>query len=92
MLCYDIRDPGRLRRTHRVAREHGEPLQYSVFVCDLSQMERIIMVDALRAVIDQNVDTIAVFDLGHVEHRGRPHIVERLGPQAALPDGGPTVV
>lgn len=50
------------------------------------------MVDALRAVIDQRVDTIAIFDLGPVEHGEKAHMVVRLGPQAPLPDGGPTVV
>jgi CRISPR-associated protein Cas2 len=91
LLCYDIRDPGRLRRTHRIAREHGDPLQYSVFVCDLSGAERTTMMDAFRAVVDQQVDTIAVFDLG-LTSATKTQMVERLGPQAALPVQAPRIV
>ena len=31
LLTYDIRDPRRLRRVHRVAKDFGEPLQFAVF-------------------------------------------------------------
>lgn len=41
LLTYDIRHPRRLRRVHGVAKDYGEPLQYSVFVCDLTRIELI---------------------------------------------------
>lgn len=75
-----------------MAREHGDPLQYSVFVCDLSRMERTKMVDALKVAIDQSVDSIVLFDLGPLDHSEKARMVERLGPNAKLPEGGPTVV
>lgn len=28
LVCYDIRDPKRLRRTHKLMKAYGEPLQY----------------------------------------------------------------
>jgi CRISPR-associated protein Cas2 len=39
LLTYDIREPRRLRRVHQVAKDFGDPLQYSVFVCDLTEIE-----------------------------------------------------
>ncbi len=36
LVCYDIRDPARLRRTHKTVLGFGHHLQYSVYVCDLS--------------------------------------------------------
>lgn len=36
LVCYDIRDPKRLRRVAKVLEGHGERIQYSVFRCWLS--------------------------------------------------------
>lgn len=35
LVCYDVRDPGRWRKVHRIVRGHGSRLQYSVFRCRL---------------------------------------------------------
>ena len=39
LIAYDIRDPQRLRRICKLMEAHGERLQYSVFICDLSRGE-----------------------------------------------------
>lgn len=31
LVCYDVRDPRRLRRIHRHLRGYGERIQYSIF-------------------------------------------------------------
>lgn len=31
LVMYDVREPKRLKRVHKVLREWGEPVQYSVF-------------------------------------------------------------
>ncbi len=43
LVCYDIRDPKRLRRVATVLEGHGERIQYSVFRCWLSSsgLERL---------------------------------------------------
>lgn len=43
LVCYDVRDPGRLRRTHKLLKGYGASLQYSIFRCRLSirQLERL---------------------------------------------------
>lgn len=43
LLAYDIRERRRLRRVHQVAKTWGYPLQYSVFVCDLTGSELLMM-------------------------------------------------
>jgi CRISPR-associated protein Cas2 len=92
LLCYDIREPGRLRRVHRVAREWGHPLQYSVFVCDLTPSERIMCIDALAAVADATVDSVTLFDLGKLDGSARVTPVGQIGPSRPLPESGPTIV
>lgn len=92
LVCYDIRDSGRLRLTHRAVRAFGDALQYSVFVCDLSRAERTNLVDSLRAVVDEAVDTVLIFDLGEVRANQTARLVVSLGPKPTLPRGGATVV
>ena len=36
LVCYDIREPKRLRRVAKMLEGHGERIQYSVFRCWLS--------------------------------------------------------
>jgi CRISPR-associated protein Cas2 len=43
LVCYDVRDPERLRRTAKHLEGYGERMQYSVFRCWLTrrEMERL---------------------------------------------------
>lgn len=78
LLMYDIREPGRLRRVHQVAVDHGERLQYSVYVCDLTRQELVAFRRKLRAEMNAAVDSVSIFDLGPSERR-REIRVEHLG-------------
>ena len=42
----------------------GDRVQYSVFVCDLSEVELIKMKTSLELLIDRGQDSIMVIDLG----------------------------
>ena len=64
LLTYDIREPRRLRRVHSVAKDFGEPLQYSVFVCDLTEVELLDLKSELLEEVNTREDSVAVFDLG----------------------------
>jgi CRISPR-associated protein Cas2 len=90
LLVYDIRAARRLRRVHRVASDFGEPLQYSVFVCDLTDTERARLRRRLDGEIKHDVDSVALFDLGPVTGRGL-RCVEHLGASRDVPDPGPRV-
>lgn len=64
LVAYDIRDPARLRRTHATMLGYGDPLQYSVFLCDLSPAEQALMELALLRVIRVSIDSVLIVDLG----------------------------
>ncbi len=64
LVCYDVRDPDRLRRVHDRLLGYGDPLQYSVFVCELSGVERALMEKALSEVANLREDSLVVIDLG----------------------------
>ncbi len=67
LVAYDIRDPVRLRLVHRIVKDHGEPLQYSVFLCDLAPQELTGLKWRLGQAIAHDVDSILVLDLGDQE-------------------------
>jgi CRISPR-associated protein Cas2 len=64
VVCYDVRDPRRLHKTHETMLGYGDPLQYSVFVCDLSASERLLMEEALLDVVKLPDDWVHIIDLG----------------------------
>lgn len=84
IVTYDISDPKRLRRIFRTMKGYGDPLQYSVFQCDLSASERVLMIDALSGIINHREDQVMLINIGPAENRGRQSI-ETLG--RALPEG-----
>ena len=64
LVAYDIRDPVRLRLVHRIVKDHGETLQYSVFLCDLAPQELTGLKWRLGQAMAHDVDSILVLDLG----------------------------
>jgi len=91
LLTYDVREPRRLRRVHRVAKDFGYALQYSVFLCDLDARGRVQLLAALGDEIHTRIDSVALFDLGESDGRG-VRCVEHLGQRQEVPtSGGPAI-
>ena len=90
LVAYDIADPRRLRAVHRIVVAHGESLQYSVYLCDLTEMELVGLRGKLRDVIHHGQDAISIFDLGPA--RGRTaRRVQHMGRPATEPTDGPAI-
>jgi CRISPR-associated protein Cas2 len=64
IVCYDVRDPRRLRRVYRVMRGFGDHVQFSVFRCLLSETQRARMEGRLRDEIDVREDQVLIICLG----------------------------
>ena len=67
IVCYDVSEPGRLSRTHRKMLGYGDPVQYSVFVCELSKKEIVFMRRDIEEVLNLSEDRVLVADLGPLE-------------------------
>lgn len=91
LIAYDIREPKRLRAVHTAMKGFGDPLQYSVFLCDLDGSERIVVRAELRELINEREDSVAIVDLGEAATRGM-ECFEFLGVTLGLPDSGPRIV
>jgi len=84
VVCYDVRDPARLRRTHDTMLGYGDPLQNSVFLCDLSAAELVLLEASLRRVVKRAEASVLVVDLGPASGSARRRI-RSLG-QSRLPE------
>lgn len=92
LIAYDIREDRRLRRVHVTMKRFGYPLQYSVFVCDLDLQEKLGMRAAIGEIINHQVDSIAIIDLGDARGRGT-ECFEFMGARPYdLPEDGATIV
>ena len=70
LVCYDVPDPERLARTYKKMNGFGEPVQYSVFICDLSPKERVLLEVALTEVLNLKEDRALIVDIGPSDGRG----------------------
>lgn len=68
IVAYDISDPVRLRRVHRTVRDFGDPLQLSVFACELSSLDRAVLEQRLLEIIDARADQVMFVRLAPVAH------------------------
>lgn len=91
LVAYDIREDKRLRRIHKTMKSFGYALQYSVFVCDLDNVEKYEMLGKIGDIIHHDADSVAVMDLGDADRRGQ-ECFEFLGSHRPLPQGGPQIV
>ncbi len=64
MVCYDICDPKRLRKVHRVMKGYGIPIQYSIFKCTLSPTNYQRMITRVEKEMDLCEDSVMIVDLG----------------------------
>ena len=80
IVAYDVSEGKRLRRVFKKMNGFGDALQYSVFACDLSSKERVMMEEALTDIIDLKQDRVIIVDVGPVEGRGGD-VVRTLGRQ-----------
>lgn len=62
LVCYDIRDPKRYRKAHKILKGVGRPVQYSIFRCRLDDQEIEKLRWELAKVLDA-ADRVLVVDL-----------------------------
>lgn len=91
IVCYDIREPKRLRRVHKLMKAFGEAWQYSVFYCTLKAIDRVRMENALREILNLKQDQVLILDLGANEGAARESSTF-MGPGMPEAEAGMVVV
>lgn len=92
LVCYDISDPKRLRKMHKLMRGYGDPLQFSIFWCELTRQEKVLMLERVHRTFHAQQDRVMIVDLGAVQRKAGPRI-EMLGlpPRSEVQDGAVVV-
>lgn len=91
LVAYDVADEKRLRQTYKKLQGFGDPLQYSVFYCELTNVERQLMQADLWPILKFDEDRIMVVDLGPVGGRGDT-CIEFWGKPRSIPQERKSVI
>lgn len=67
LVSYDIANPRRLQKVHKTMRGFGDGFQDSVFLCQLSEKELVIMKTKLDDLIKPSEDMIVIIKLGRID-------------------------
>ena len=89
LVCYDIRDPKRLRRVHKILRGYGEAWQFSVFFCVLKDIDRVRLQTDLEEQMNKKEDQAMILDLGQNEKTAREAVTVIGQP---LPEPGSNII
>ena len=92
LVCYDVADDKRLRQTYKKMRGFGDPMQYSVFRCELSPTEKELLKEALWAILSWDQDRVMLIDLGPAGARGDECIEFWGDPRVDLPRRAAVIV
>ena len=85
LVSYDVSDPRRLRKVHKLLRGYGDAVQLSVFRCELNHRELVELRRDLAAIIHAGEDQVLLADLGPAEGRGAT-CIRSLGRPYAPPE------
>lgn len=75
LVCYDIRDPKRLRQVHKICKGYGESWQFSIFFCVIKEIDRVRMLGELEEVMNLRQDQVLMIDLGPDEATARTRTI-----------------
>lgn len=63
LICYDISDPKRLGKVHRLLKKRGLPIQYSVFTTVLKRPQVLRLLESISDLIDEKDDDVRCYTL-----------------------------
>lgn len=63
MICYDITDPKRLRKTAQILENSGLRVQKSFFQCDIDEKKKDLLVKQVVKVLNLKKDYFYVYPL-----------------------------
>lgn len=86
LIAYDIACPKRYRQVYKTMCGHGDPLQYSVFRCELSDVELQNLKATLWPLLNLAEDRVMIVNLGPVDGRG-DDCIEFWGNARSHPQG-----
>lgn len=62
-MAYDISDPKRLSKVHRFLKKYGIPVQYSVFVAQMTDRNLVKIINGMNSIINEKEDDVRIYPL-----------------------------
>jgi CRISPR-associated protein Cas2 len=78
LVSYDVADDKRRTKIFELLGGYGDHVQYSVFLADLTEQERVTLQGRLLGLMNERDDQVLIVDLGR-ETRPLDHALEVLG-------------
>ena len=91
LVTYDISEPKRLRKVFLKLRGYGNPIQYSVFICDLSEKEKALMIVDLDEIINYAEDRLMIIKVG-LSNEKTERKIEVFGKKVEIEERGAVIV
>ncbi|WP_153125667.1 CRISPR-associated endonuclease Cas2 [Peribacillus tepidiphilus] len=66
LVSYDISDAKRWRKVFKTMKAFGEHVQYSVFICQLTDLQAAVLKGKLEDIIHHNQDQVMFVHIGSV--------------------------
>lgn len=66
LVSYDISNAKRLRHMFKLLRGYGEHVQYSVFLCQLTGKDMVVLSEKIKDIIHKKEDQTILITLGRV--------------------------
>lgn len=63
LISYDVSDPKRLQRIHRVLKKAGLPVQYSVFSVVITKLRLLALLERIEALMNVHEDDLRCYSL-----------------------------
>lgn len=67
LVTYDVSDDKRLRRIFTLLRGYGEHVQYSVFLCQLTDKDKVVLMEKVKDILHHKEDQAVLITLGPVD-------------------------
>ncbi len=67
LVSYDIAEDKRLRRIFKLLRGYGDRVQYSVFLCQLTEKDIVVLTEKIKDIIHHKEDQVILIRLGLVD-------------------------
>lgn len=88
LIAYDVSDDKRLRRIFKLLRGYGDHIQYSVFLCRLTDKDRFVLKEKIKDILNFKKDQVILIPLGAVggKRSSQPEHWEIIGTQLIISD------
>ena len=90
-VAYDVMDPQRLARTYKRMLGYGDRIQYSMFSCNLSAQELVMMRGDLEEILNLSEDRVIIINTGSSNISPDRNVIT-IGTQIGLKKEGAVVV